>query len=174
MVRRRWASIELGGVVSEVVEMRGTEARYRLLLLAHTVQNFSLKPPSSVGLVGAWGLGCCWPFVCEGCSVVPSTPMVVVSGTSSGGGGGGGGCARRLGSVDMVVNGRWIEKECVLLQKARFACEDGNSCFATCSSSELHIISLHKSWRMDPRNDSSRLSRLLIVHVSNSWLIKFR
>ena len=78
-MRRRWASIELGGVVSEVVEMIGIEARYT---------------------------GCCWPFVCEGCSVVPSTPMVVVSGTSSGGGGGGGGCARRLGSVDMVVNGR--------------------------------------------------------------------
>ena len=76
---------------------------YRLLLLAHTVQNFNLKPPSSAGLADAWGLGCCWPFVCE-VSVFPSRPMVVVSGTSSGGGGGGGGCARRLGSVDMVVS----------------------------------------------------------------------
>ena len=74
---------------------------YRLLLLAHTVQNFSLKL-SSAGLAGAWG--CCWPFVCE-VSVFPSRPMIVVSGTSSGGGGGGGGWARRLGSVDMVVIG---------------------------------------------------------------------
>ena len=74
---------------------------YRLLLLAHTVQNFSLKL-SSAGLAGAWG--CCLPFVCE-VSVFPSRPMIVVSGTSSGGGGGGGGWARRLGSVDMVVIG---------------------------------------------------------------------
>jgi hypothetical protein len=73
---------------------------YRLLLLAHTVQNLSLKL-SSAGLAGACGA----PFVamvCEG-SVVLSRPIVVVSGTSSGGGGGGGGCARRLGSVDMIV-----------------------------------------------------------------------
>jgi hypothetical protein len=55
-------------------------------------------------LAGVWGLGCCWPFVCE-VSAFPSRPIVVVSGTSSGGGGGGGGCARRLGSVDMVVSG---------------------------------------------------------------------
>lgn len=82
---------------------------YRLLLLAHTVQNFSLKPPSSAGLAGAVGLGCCWPFVCE-VSAFPSRPMVVVSGTSSGGGGGGGGCARRLGSVDMIVSGCAIRR----------------------------------------------------------------
>jgi hypothetical protein len=42
--------------------------------------------------------------------------MVVVSGTSSGGGGGGGGCARRLGSVDMVVSG------CQIRRSVKYVC----------------------------------------------------
>lgn len=76
---------------------------YRLLLLAHTVQNFNLKLSSGWGVGAGFSLGV-WPFVAVegGCSVVPSRPMVVMSGSASGGGGGGGGCARRLGSVDMI------------------------------------------------------------------------
>lgn len=72
---------------------------YRLLLLAQTVQNFSLKL-----LSGGCSPGFC-PFVAGGFvrSSFPSRPMVVVSGSASGGGGGGGGCARRLGSADMMV-----------------------------------------------------------------------
>lgn len=70
-------------------------ATYRLLLLAHTVQNLNLKLPSSsresvMGVVSVASL-----------SFVPSNPIVVESG-SAGGGGGGGGTTRRLGSADIV------------------------------------------------------------------------
>jgi len=52
-----------------------------LLLLAHTVQNLSLKPPSA-----------CVPLLCEGAPMVPlSMESFVESGTGSAGGGGGGG-----------------------------------------------------------------------------------
>jgi hypothetical protein len=88
-----------------VVWKFGLGSAYRLLLLAHTVQNFSLKLSSA----GSCSPGF-WPLVVVVWerSSVPSRPMVVVSGTSSGGGGGGGGCARRLGSVDMVTMVDWI------------------------------------------------------------------
>lgn len=63
---------------------------YLLLLLAHTVQNLSLKLSDSV-VESAWG----------------STAMTDVSGDSSGGGGGGGGgtgaaLPRSRGSADMA------------------------------------------------------------------------
>jgi hypothetical protein len=128
---------------------------YRLLLLAHTVQNFSLKPPSSVDWVDAGALGCCWPFVCE-VSAFPSRPMVVVSGTSSGGGGGGGGCARRLGSVDMITE--WISnrKECMVFCYRRRVLHvkmEAAALRLLKLELELHTsISLHKPWRMDPHN----------------------
>jgi hypothetical protein len=87
-------------------------------------------------LAGAWG--CCWPFVCE-VSVLPSRPMVVVSGTSSGGGGGGGGCARRLGSVDMIVSGckirRSIKYVCCRRRVLHVKTETAALRQATCSSS---------------------------------------
>jgi hypothetical protein len=115
---------------------------YLLLLLAHTVQNFSLK---SVG-AGSPGFWLCVAIIGE-LSSAPSRPMIVVSGTSSGGGGGGGGCARRLGSVDIacavvaVLCGRVQGKS---EGDACFACEDG--CFATKDllKLELHTkMSLH-------------------------------
>ena len=62
----------------------------RLLLLAQTVQNLSLKPESA-----AWPAF--WPLVLgrEVSSSVPSRPMIVLSGSDSGraGGVGGGGGA---------------------------------------------------------------------------------
>jgi len=82
---------------------------YLLLLLAQTVQNFSLK--LSFAFEGGCSPGfCVWPFDAMGCgrSSVPSRPIVVVSGSVSGGGGGGGGCARRRGSVDMAVLCGWV------------------------------------------------------------------
>jgi hypothetical protein len=86
-----------------------------LLLLAQTVQNFSLK--LSFGFGGGCSPGfCVWPFdVAGGCrSSAPSRPIVVVSGSVSGGGGGGGGCARRRGSVDMIVLYGWLGVEALL------------------------------------------------------------
>lgn len=77
----------------------------RLLLLAQTVQNFSLKPSS----VESFSVeGCCWEDWLLGAesdwgggvSVVPSMPPMVSEGGSGGGGGGGG---RRRGS-DMVAD----------------------------------------------------------------------
>jgi hypothetical protein len=114
---------------------------YLLLLLAHTVQNFSLK---SVG-AGSPGFWLCVAIIGE-LSSAPSRPMIVVSGTSSGGGGGGGGCARRLGSVDMA-SGVADLCERVLGRSevdAGFACEDG--CFATKDLLKLELhnrMSLH-------------------------------
>ena len=88
-----------------------------MLLLAHTVQNFSLK--LSLAFEGGFSPGfCVWPFeVAGGCrSSAPSRPIVVVSGSVSGGGGGGGGCcARRRGSVDMIVLlCGWLEDRALL------------------------------------------------------------
>lgn len=138
---------------------------YLLLLLAQTVQNFSLKLSA-----GGCSPGFCWgwlPFdevlVGWGClsSVVPSRPIVVVSGSVSGGGGGGGGCARRRGSDDMIVfceDFFWVgrslcdwEWECQF-GGIRFACEDGRvDTFGMRASLEqaLHAPNLHM--RKGPR-----------------------
>jgi hypothetical protein len=119
---------------------------YLLLLLAHTVQNFSLK---SVG-AGSPGFWLCVAIIGE-LSSAPSRLMIVVSGTSSGGGGGGGGCARRLGSVDMA-GGVADLCERVLGRSevdVRFACEDG--CFATKDLLKLELHRTCLSTRASPR-----------------------
>lgn len=148
--------------------VRGGEARsYRLLLLAHTVQNFSLKPPSSAGLAGAWG--CCWPFVCE-VSVLPSRPMVVVSGTSSGGGGGGGGCARRLGSVDMIVSGCQVRRSVCYRRRRVLHVKMETAALRRAQARAPHHLA-PQALADGPRHRSFRLPRYMYLVVADYWNI---
>ena len=70
----------------------------RLLFEAQTVQKRSLKPLSFSLPPPGFS-----PLVCRGCtSLVPSMPIVLLSGSASGGGGGGGGAALRLRGSEAI------------------------------------------------------------------------